>query len=79
MSDYFDSHAEFITGGTNMENALQQAYATVFTATATNKQTSLIADGLHRWACRIPRWNRTPAEANRPWTWQCGALTPTGC
>lgn len=46
MSDYFDSHTEFITGGTNMENALQQAHATVFTATATNKQTSLISDGL---------------------------------
>jgi hypothetical protein len=53
MSDYFDSSTEFLpaartffTGGKNMENSLQQAHATVFTATATNKQAALIAGGL---------------------------------
>ena len=46
MSDYFDSYTEFITGGANMENALQQAHAAVFTAKATNKQAALISGGL---------------------------------
>ena len=46
MSDYFDSHTESITGGTDMDNALQQAHATFFTATAAVKQTALISDGL---------------------------------
>ena len=46
MSDYIDPYTEFITGGTNMDNALQRAHAAVFTATATNKQGELISGGL---------------------------------
>ena len=46
MSDYFDSHTEFITGSTDIDNAYSRPVRRSSLQTATDKQTALISDGL---------------------------------